>query len=110
MHIFPYSSRPGTTAAHFVDDVPPPEKKDRVARMMEVADTCFRAFRTSQLGQARPVLWESKRVDDAGTTWRGLTDNYIRVYGKTDRDLSNSISLGRLVELDGREVAVHPLL
>ena len=110
MHIFPYSSRPGTTAAHFVDDVPPPEKKDRVARMMEVADTCFRAFRTSQLGQARPVLWESKRVDDGGTTWRGLTDNYIRVYGKTDLDLSNSISLGHLVELDGREVAVKPLL
>ncbi len=110
MHIFPYSSRPGTSAAHFVDDLPPSEKKDRVARMMEVAEKGFRAFRTRQLGHTRPVLWESKRRDNAGTTWRGLTDNYIRVYGKTDRDLSNSISLARLEELDQREVAVQPLL
>ena len=63
-----------------------------------------------QLGQTRPVLWESRRVDDGGTTWRGLTDNYIRVYGNTDRDLGNSISLARLDELDQREVAVQPLL
>ena len=109
MHIFPYSSRPGTTAAYFVDDLPPSEKKDRVARMMEVAEKGFQAFRTRQLGQTRPVLWESKRVDDGGMTWRGLTDNYIRVYGKTDQDLSNSISLARLVELDQREVAVQAL-
>ncbi len=110
MHIFPYSSRPGTTAAHFVDDLPPWEKKDRVGRMMEVAERGFRAFRTRQLGRTRPVLWESKRVDDGGITWQGLTDNYIRVYGKTDRDLSNSISMAQLTELDRREVAVQPLL
>jgi threonylcarbamoyladenosine tRNA methylthiotransferase MtaB len=109
MHIFPYSSRPGTTAAYFVDDLSPSEKKSRVARMMEMAEEGFRAFRTRQLGQTRPVLWESKRVDDGGMTWRGLTDNYIRVYGKTDQDLSNSISLARLVELDQREVAVQAL-
>ena len=110
MHVFPYSSRPGTSAAHFMDDLPPSEKKERVARMMEVADNGFRAFRTCQLGQTRPVLWESKRVEDAGTTWRGLTDNYIRVYGRTAHDLTNSISLARLDELDQREVAVQPLL
>ncbi len=109
MHIFPYSSRPGTTAAYFVDDLSPSEKKSRVARMMEMAEEGFRAFRTRQLGQTRPVLWESKRVDDGGMTWRGLTDNYIRVYGKTGQDLSNSISLARLVELDQREVAVQAL-
>ena len=109
MHIFPYSSRPGTTAAYFVDDLSPSEKKSRVARMMEMAEEGFRAFRTRQLGQTRPVLWESKRVDDGEMTWRGLTDNYIRVYGKTGQDLSNSISLARLVELDQREVAVQSL-
>ena len=109
MHIFPYSSRPGTTAAYFVDDLSPSEKKAKVARMMEMAEEGFRAFRTRQLGQTRPVLWESKRVDDGGMTWRGLTDNYIRVYGKTGQDLSNSISLARLVELDQREVAVQAL-
>ena len=110
MHVFPYSSRPGTTAAHFVDDLPPSEKKERVARMMEVAESGFRTFRTRQLGRTRPVLWESNRVDDGGMTWRGLTDNYIRVYGKTDRDLGNSISWARLEELHQREVAVQPLL
>ncbi len=109
MHIFPYSSRPGTTAAYFVDDLSPSEKKAKVARMMEMAEEGFRAFRTHQLGQTRPVLWESKRVDDGEMTWRGLTDNYIRVYGKTGQDLSNSISLARLVELDQREVAVQAL-
>ena len=76
---------------------------------MEMAEEGFRAFRTRQLGQTRPVLWESKRVDGGGMTWRGLTDNYIRVYGKTDQDLSNSISLARLVQLDQREVAVQAL-
>ena len=55
------------------------------------------------------MLWESKRMDNAGTTWRGLTDNYIRVYAKTNRDLSNSISLARLEEMDQRDVAVQVL-
>ena len=51
MHVFPYSPRPGTSAAHFTNPVPEVVKKERTAEMLAVANLGFKAFRNSQLGQ-----------------------------------------------------------
>ena len=104
LHVFPFSSRPGTGAAHLPDDVPPAAKKERVAQMMSLAAQGFRNFRLRQLGQERPVLWESKRGDGAAVAWSGLTDNYIRVCAESPRDLRNSITPARLLRIVDSQV------
>ena len=103
MHIFPFSPRPGTTAAYLRGQVPEPEKKARAAEMAQVAEEGFRAFRLGQLGRTRPVLWESARQTGAVPVWSGLTDNYIRVSAQEQRDLRNVVTRAQLLELvDGR--------
>ncbi len=104
MHIFPYSSRPGTSAAYLAVNVPDLVKKARTAEMLEVAAGGFEAFRHKQLGQTRPVLWEVARESGAVPIWSGLTDNYIRVRTEDRRDLRNTIAPARLVGLAGDSV------
>ncbi len=109
MHVFPYSSRPGTSAAHFKDHVEPHVKAERVARLLRLAETSSDDFRRGQLGSTRPVLWESTRESDDGDSEQvGLTDNYVRVIAASDRDLTNTITGARLLRLEGDLVRAEP--
>lgn len=101
MHVFPFSPRPGTSAAHFSNQVPEQAKKARAAEMAEVAKKGFRAFRLQQLGTTRPVLWEKAGGAGAPTLWSGLTDNYIRVSAEGRRELRNVVTEARLMKLIG---------
>ena len=101
MHVFPYSIRPGTSAAHFDGQVEVIKKRERTGEMLELAATAVREFRLGSLGQTRPVLWEPGKGRDAGGIWSGLTDNYLRVKAQSDRDLGNVITDARLTGLDG---------
>jgi threonylcarbamoyladenosine tRNA methylthiotransferase MtaB len=109
MHIFPYSPRPGTSAAHFPGQVPASVKKERVAEMLALARQDFLAFRICQLGTARAVLWESPRERDGVTVWSGLTDNYIRVYTDREQLMRGTITKSRLSSVEGRWVYARPL-
>jgi hypothetical protein len=73
--------------------------------MLEVASRTSQEFRGKQLGQIRPVLWESCREGGGTRTWSGLTDIYIRVYAVTPLDLYNTITPTRLTALDQSGVA-----
>ena len=101
MHVFPYSIRPGTSAAHLDGQVEVIKKRERTGEMLELAATAVREFRLGSLGQTRPVLWEPGKGRDAGGIWSGLTDNYLRVKAQSDRDLGNVITNARLTGLDG---------
>jgi threonylcarbamoyladenosine tRNA methylthiotransferase MtaB len=101
MHVFPYSIRPGTSAAHLDGQVEAIKKRERTGEMLELAATAVREFRTGTLGQTRPVLWEPAKGRDAGGVWSGLTDNYLRVRAQSSRDLGNVITDARLTGLDG---------
>lgn len=100
MHVFPYSPRPGTSAAYLQCQLEAPVKKARVAAMLEVAQRGFVAFRHQQLGRTRTVLWESARKGEDPRIWSGLTDNYIRVYTDSGQDLRNVIGPARLMEVE----------
>ena len=67
VHVFPYSSRPGTVTAS-ADDVPPAVKKDRSARLREVSRHASIARWRTKLGRSDLVL-----VDRPG---RGYGDDY----------------------------------
>ena len=96
IHAFPYSTRPGTSAAYFGEQVAEPEKRARMGEMLALATDSRRAFRQQQLGSVRQVLWERRAT---GWHWSGLTDNYLRVRATCDIPLSNRITRARLSEL-----------
>ena len=101
IHAFPYSSRARTSAAGMPDQVPVEVRKERMARLLALADGLARAFRTRFTGQVRSVLWEERRATPEGPLWHGLTDNYVSVYAEGDRDLAGRITPATL----GRPVA-----
>ena len=96
MHVFPYSVRPGTGAAHMDSFVDPVVKRKRKNEMLALARDKTVAFQQTSLGSVRPVLWE--RELDPGVHL-GLTDNYLKVKAHSSEPLVNEISRARLVEL-----------
>ncbi len=87
IHVFPYSRRPGTEAAVMPDQIPDGVKKERVQKMLALAEESARRFRERFLGGIMPVLWEQ----NSGGAWSGYTDNYIRVYARSGEDLANQL-------------------
>ena len=100
MHVFPYSSRPGTSAAHFRDDISPEVKSERVGRLIALSHEQGLAYRSRFVGTARRVLWESQKEGK----WVGLTDNYIRVNAQSDRELTNEVTWTRIDSVRGTSV------
>jgi len=98
MHVFPYSSRPGTSAAHFRDDVPSQVKSERVGRLITLSQKQGTNYRSGFVGTSRRVLWESRKAGK----WVGLTDNYIRVAAHSEHELANEITWARIVALNGQ--------
>jgi len=97
LHIFPYSARPGTMAAQMTDKVSERIKKQRGGIMLEMANSAADDFARRFMGQTAGVLWE-KEVRQGSGIYSGLTDNYIRVYTKSSRDIANTISDVRLID------------
>lgn len=81
LHVFPYSTRPGTASAKLPDNVPKSVKKERVRILRELAEKKKQLFKerfiarnsdaTSCVNTKLEVLVEDENV--------GITDNYIRI-------------------------------
>jgi threonylcarbamoyladenosine tRNA methylthiotransferase MtaB len=97
LHVFPYSPRPGTPAAQFPDQVPPPVKKRRAQCLQATAKEASRSFREQFVGRGLSALWEGRRRGPE--IMAGLTDNYLRVYTSGEEELANTITPVRLTHL-----------
>jgi threonylcarbamoyladenosine tRNA methylthiotransferase MtaB len=97
IHVFPYSPRQGTEAARLPQKVSDRLKKERSRQMLTLAGESARNFSRRFLGESLPVLWEKQ----AGGVWSGLTDNYIKVYTRSNEELSNKMMPVKLVEIYG---------
>jgi len=95
IHVFPYSPRQGTEAARMPHKVSDKIKKERSQKLLALARESTQNFSQQFLGTTIPVLWE-KQTDGI---WSGLTDNYIKVYTKSDEDLTNKLLPVKLVEI-----------
>ena len=93
MHIFPYSTRPGTFACQMPDQVDERVKKQRSQQMLELAGRSAQRFQDRFLGNQAIVLWETNKDG----TWTGLTGNYIRVYTRYAEDLTNRLLCAKLI-------------
>lgn len=78
LHVFPFSRRKGTVAAHFDQQVDPREIRQRAMRMRELGKEKRRSFYGRFLHQTLDVLIEERREKGSGR-WRGLSRNYIPV-------------------------------
>ena len=109
MHVFPFSVRPGTTAAHLQSQVSSDVKARRVQELLGLAKRNAAEFRKGFLGRTLTVLWENAWRGSEPTRWSGLTDNYIRVSAESSRDLNNQITPAWLVRQDGEAVYARVL-
>jgi len=91
LHIFPYSARPGTMAAQMPGKVSGKVKKQRSSIMLELAAGAADEFARRYIGKTGEVLWE-KEVRHGSGIYPGLTDNYVRTYTRSSRDITNTIS------------------
>ena len=105
MHVFPYSIRPGTTAAYSTEQVASEVKMIRARRLLDLAERQSVKFRKGLIGSRRTVLWETCRQEDGEEederiTWSGLTEDYIRVWTTGGTDIANDITQVRMISLD----------
>ena len=101
LHVFPYSVRPGTSAAYFTDRVDAGVVGARMRAMLGVAEELAAAHRRGCFGKVYSVLWEEETADaDGPPRWSGLTETYLRVHTRSWARL-----LGRPTR--ARVVAVH---
>jgi len=98
LHIFPYSARPGTVAARMAHNVQQETKKKRSQRMLHLARKSAQSFRRRFLSRSLAVLWEEEKRDGI---WSGLSDNYIRVFSKSEEQLRNRLLSVRLTREHG---------
>jgi threonylcarbamoyladenosine tRNA methylthiotransferase MtaB len=95
IHAFPYSRRPGTGANLMRDQVPVAVRRARLERLLTLADASAKAFRGRYLGRVMPVLWEEGKAG----LWQGLTANYLRVFARSEPDITNELLPARLTAL-----------
>jgi len=89
IHVFPFSPRSGTEAAQMPGQTPDKIKKERTKLMLSLAEESIQHFRNQFTGDEFDVLWEKQTGQGV---WSGVTGNYLRVYKKDNRDLSNKVS------------------
>ena len=96
MHVFPYSVRPGTSAAYFKERIGDRVKAQRVHQLLELGRKHQADFQQRFRGAVRPVLWEELGHHHGIRVWKGLTDNYLRVFTRTDASLGGVVGPAQL--------------
>ncbi len=104
LHVFPYSPRPGTSAAYMAPRVDAATVGRRMSEMLALARMQGDDFRTASLGSVRPVLWERSSLREDRPMLVGLTDNYLRVVAEGPASLVNSVTPARLTGRLGEEL------
>ena len=104
IHVFPYSPRPGTSAAYMGPRVDAPTMGRRMSEMLALARVQGADFRTASLGSVRPVLWERSSLREGRPRLVGLTDNYLKVVAEGPPSLVNSVTPARLTGQLGEEL------
>jgi len=105
VHVFPFSRRPGTPAYNMEGQVLDDVRHARTLEMIRIGEQLEGAYACAQLGRTLHVLWENQREG----VWSGLTDNYLRVHTRTERDLMNGITPALLTAYDAQGLWAEPL-
>ena len=99
-HVFTYSEREDTEAFKYGDIVPIKTRSKRSKMLRILSEKKRRHFYNEQLGQKRPVLFESIKEGYV----IGHTDNYVKVKLKDKSKIINTIKHVNLLEIENEEV------
>ena len=88
LHVFSFSTRPGTAAVRLSNPVPPEMIKERSKNLAKLSQHKRFAFYQQFVGRSVLVLFESQ--NSAGL-WTGFTDHYMKVGVHSPEDLNNEI-------------------
>jgi threonylcarbamoyladenosine tRNA methylthiotransferase MtaB len=80
LHVFSYSSRPGTTAASLPGQVPGQLIKKRARELRALAEEKSANFRCSQIGRELRVLTLRRGPKDDPSQTPALSENYLTVF------------------------------
>jgi threonylcarbamoyladenosine tRNA methylthiotransferase MtaB len=94
LHVFPYSSRPGTPAAR-MPQVNGRAIKDRAARLRAAGDAAVSAHLAAQVGRSHRILMENARM--------GRTEQFTEVLFDTDQPESQIVT-ARITAVDGAQL------
>ena len=100
LHVFPFSSRKGTPAAGYPDQVSKSIIKSRSRRMRTLGMKKKTVFFNKFLGKSLHIIVESKR-DSASGHLKGVTSNYIPVIAAGPEELKNRMVKVILDRLNG---------
>jgi len=95
IHVFPYSPRQETQAARMPNQIGAKVKKQRSEQMLVLAKESAQNFSQQFLGKTLTVLREKQ----SNGLWSGHTDNYIKVYTRSNEDLTNKLLPVKLLEV-----------
>lgn len=98
LHVFPFSSRPGTKAADLPAQIDVATKKDRLNRLQDLGRRLKREHLNSYLGGDLHVLFE-RRDGNGNRDLTGLSENYLRINAR-----GSSAYQGRVVRVRPRVV------
>jgi threonylcarbamoyladenosine tRNA methylthiotransferase MtaB len=108
LHVFPYSKREGTAAAHFPDQLNPKIITERAALLRSLDREKRSRFREALLGQSFQVLAEGW-VPGRANIIRGLSDNYVRFSFPSLRPVSNDFVRVRAVGVNDQGMMGTPI-
>jgi threonylcarbamoyladenosine tRNA methylthiotransferase MtaB len=103
LHVFPFSSRPGTAAAKFPDKVSPRIIKDRCKRMRALGHEKRIKFYRRFISRTMPFLIETKRDRFTGLL-KGISSNYLPVLVDGGKDLTNKFIDVEIKTLEGNNL------
>ena len=90
LHVFPFSSRPGTPAEKYPQKVQQKTIKTRCEKMRRLGNEKKQAFYKKFTGKTIEVLIEGKKDKSTGLL-KGITSNYIPVHIVDKDDLFNTL-------------------
>ena len=79
LHVFSYSSRPGTKAASLPGHIPGQLLKRRARELRALGEAKAKAFRRSQIGRRLRVLTLRRDANDGSDETMALAENYVPV-------------------------------
>jgi len=100
LHVFPFSSRPGTAADKFANKLNPSVIKARCERIRKLGHQKRLKFYRKFIGKSPPVLIETRRDGSTGLL-KGISSNYLPVLVDGDDDLQNKIVEVQIEKMEG---------
>lgn len=90
IHVFKYSPRKGTPAADYKEQVDGMKKHRRSEELITLGEEMRVKYQRQFLGDIKEVLFETETKDKPEYI-EGLTNNYLKVLVKADKDLEGEI-------------------